>query len=297
MCLSFVLVSFDLFLSGWPIIPNSASCPICWLISCETTLLACFGIWMFWVHLFAKEALIVDIDGKMTEEELLCHCSFHLITREQSKKPISSWLNQVPQTCWRIVESSSMQGLPEPLTLIRLYLSKMSKVDILSFALPIASLLHCFTWWAKGALGFASSLWEAPQHLGCQGFAPLSLLGHWAALVMIFLLVLPSQNFLCKAQDFVTDQNGVEWDRAYRFVATMLRCSLSAQISTRFDPHGMLLISPGATLCAWLRQRALVALQLCRKRMLGSANFVHQVRFRPWTSDFGMTDLDTHFCD
>lgn len=40
-------------------------------------------------------------------------------------------------------------------------------------------------------------------------------------------------------------------------------------ISTRFDPHGMLLISPGATLCAWLRQRALVALQLCRKRMLG----------------------------
>eukprot|EP00435_Cladocopium_sp_Y103_P033435 s111_g8.t1 len=40
-------------------------------------------------------------------------------------------------------------------------------------------------------------------------------------------------------------------------------------VSTRFDPHGMLLVSPGATLCAWLRQRALVALQLCRKRMLG----------------------------
>ncbi len=77
----------------------------------------------------------------------------------------------------------------------------------------------------------------------------------------------------------------------------MLRCSLSAQISTRFDPHGMLLVSPGATLCAWLRQRALVALQLCRKRMLGSANFVHQVRFRLQTSDFRVIDMHAYFCD
>lgn len=43
-------------------------------------------------------------------------------------------------------------------------------------------------------------------------------------------------------------------------------------VSSRFDPHGVLLPSPGATLCAWLRQRASVALQLCRRRLLGLEN-------------------------
>ena len=44
-------------------------------------------------------------------------------------------------------------------------------------------------------------------------------------------------------------------------------------VSTRFDPHGILLPSPGATLCAWLRQRAAVALELCRRRLLGDGDW------------------------
>ena len=55
------------------------------------------------------------------------------------------------------------------------------------------------------------------------------------------------------------------------------------EVSTRFDPHGMLIVSPGATLCAWLRQRALVALQFCRKRMLGLAAW--SLKFHPIGSD------------
>jgi hypothetical protein len=45
----------------------------------------------------------------------------------------------------------------------------------------------------------------------------------------------------------------------------------------------MLIVSPGATLCAWLRQRALVALQFCRKRMLGLAAW--SLKFHPIGSD------------
>ena len=55
------------------------------------------------------------------------------------------------------------------------------------------------------------------------------------------------------------------------------------EVSTRFDPHVMLIVSPGATLCAWLRQRALVALQFCRKRMLGLVAW--SLKFHPIGSD------------
>eukprot|EP00913_Durusdinium_trenchii_P002835 g2623.t1 len=41
-------------------------------------------------------------------------------------------------------------------------------------------------------------------------------------------------------------------------------------VSTRLDPHGILLTSPGATLCAWLRQRASSALLACRARIFGA---------------------------
>lgn len=100
-CRSFVLVSLDLLLSGWPIIPNSA----CWpnmLIDILRNIpffLYVSEIWMFWVHLFAKEALIVDMDGKMTEEELFCYCSFLLITWAQSKKLIKPSPSDMLKNC------------------------------------------------------------------------------------------------------------------------------------------------------------------------------------------------------